>query len=73
MTALAGLADPFAALLAPDAGNGGLLHQWITVARAVQGTAREGLPSMLLPGGRWQGSAEPGGALGVHAGQGRAC
>jgi transposase len=34
MTALAGLVRSFAALLTPDAGNGGLLQQWITTARA---------------------------------------
>ena len=34
MTALAGLVGSFAALLTPDPGNGGLLPQWITAARA---------------------------------------
>ena len=34
MTALAGLISSFAALLAPNPGNAGLLAQWITAARA---------------------------------------
>ncbi len=34
MTALAGLVRSFAALLAPDPGNSGLLQQWIATARA---------------------------------------
>jgi transposase len=34
MTALAGFIGSFAALLAPDPGNAGLLRQWITAARA---------------------------------------
>ena len=34
MTELTGLVSSFAALLTPDPGNGGLLAQWITTARA---------------------------------------
>jgi transposase len=34
MTALAGLISSFAALLTPDPGNTGRLHEWITAARA---------------------------------------